>query len=86
MEGEGILPQKTHGDGLKAVLAIAVQGRTVDVVAEGPVIGMSLWSDIWKHQIPLASPPMASLGLPASCLDKTLHFRGHQKGDKSHKE
>lgn len=62
MEGEGILPQKTHGDGLKAVLAIAVQGRTVDVVAEGPVTGTSLWSDTWKHQIPLASPPMASLG------------------------
>lgn len=29
MEGEGILPQKTHGDGLKAVLAIAVQVITV---------------------------------------------------------
>lgn len=29
MEGEGILPQKTHGDGLKAVLAIAVQGVIV---------------------------------------------------------
>lgn len=29
MEGEGILPQQTHGDGLKAVLAIAVQDVTV---------------------------------------------------------
>lgn len=29
MEGEGILPQKTHGDGLKAVLVTAVQGVTI---------------------------------------------------------
>lgn len=59
--GRNTAPEDS-GDGLKAVLAIAVQGRTVDVVAEGPVMGTSLWSDIWKHQIPLASPPMASLG------------------------
>lgn len=29
MEEEGILPQKTHGDGLKATLTIAVQDVTV---------------------------------------------------------
>lgn len=40
---------------------VSPYGRTVDVVAEKPVMGTSLWSDIWKHQVPLASLPVASV-------------------------
>lgn len=90
MAGEGILPQKTHRGGLKALLAVAVQGVTV-WQNSGRGGRKACYGNIFLFRHLEASNPIGITsnglsGINSKCLDETLDFSGHQKGDKSHKE